>query len=166
MLGAEPSVLNVQGHTDFWEKEFLHSLSQISDLREQKYRDERQLRNSSLWALGRDETEVDVFRLGEEANEMVKSSEDPMFKSVAVDLAACGPDRASGEEEEEEEYAEDEEPQAVPVRVRPQPKAATKWELEQRSVTHTPYRDWCPHCVQARGRADQHKTGQGVKFLW
>ena len=44
----------------------------------------------------------------------------------------------------------------VPVTLKA-PHRVTKEEREAHEVTHMPYRAWCPHCVQARGRNTPHR---------
>eukprot|EP00971_Amphidinium_carterae_P196051 3890314-Amphidinium_carterae.1 len=39
----------------------------------------------------------------------------------------------------------------------PIPAEPTKDEEERHNVTHTPFRDWCRHCLAGRGRGDAHK---------
>eukprot|EP00972_Heterocapsa_arctica_P072248 10670449-Heterocapsa_arctica.AAC.1 len=37
------------------------------------------------------------------------------------------------------------------------PEAPTKEEIEQRMVSHVPYRSWCPSCVRCRGQNTPHR---------
>ena len=40
------------------------------------------------------------------------------------------------------------------------PMRPSKDEVDAHIVTHTPYRDWCRHCVIGRGLNDQHRRGK------
>ena len=46
------------------------------------------------------------------------------------------------------------------ARGRPQPTQPTKQEMDEHSLTHTPYRSWCPICVRAKGKQDAYKQQQ------
>ena len=37
------------------------------------------------------------------------------------------------------------------------PLLPSRREVEEHDLTHTPYRNWCPICVAARGKEDPHK---------
>ena len=39
---------------------------------------------------------------------------------------------------------------------RKSPKMPTRAEREERSRTHCPYRNWCPHCAKSRARNAPH----------
>ena len=39
-----------------------------------------------------------------------------------------------------------------------QPRKPTPQEVHEHELTHLPYRDWCPICVQGRGRQHNYKT--------
>lgn len=41
---------------------------------------------------------------------------------------------------------------------RQSPKMPTKAEREEHSITHCPYRGWCPHCVKSRARNAPHRA--------
>ena len=45
--------------------------------------------------------------------------------------------------------------QAVKLRVVGKP--PSQRELDEHSVTHIPYRNWCRHCVSGRGQSDHHR---------
>ena len=46
------------------------------------------------------------------------------------------------------------------------PTRPTEKEVEQHNITHLPYRNWCPHCVRAKGKdADHRKVGNGERTL-
>ena len=66
-----------------------------------------------------------------------------------------GSEEGGDRERRSEEREEDEEGRA-PVGIR-EPREASKAERAEHELTHTPYRDWCPHCVVARGRNRQHR---------
>ena len=77
-------------------------------------------------------------------------------------------DDESKMQEAQDEKAEDEEDQDVdeilcepcdsaPIVIAKSPSCPTREEIEYHNVTHLPYRSWCPVCVQARGREDDHK---------
>ena len=42
------------------------------------------------------------------------------------------------------------------VVVLPVPQKVTKAQRDEHNLTHMPYRSWCPYCVRARGRNQQH----------
>ena len=46
--------------------------------------------------------------------------------------------------------------EARTVRTRTAPRPPSAEEVRQHSVTHLPFRNWCPHCVAARGRNFPH----------
>ena len=37
------------------------------------------------------------------------------------------------------------------------PRLPSSEEVRQHNLTHTPYRNWCPHCVRGRGKEMDHK---------
>ena len=37
------------------------------------------------------------------------------------------------------------------------PRLPTQAEVDDHNVTHTPYRNWCPHCVRGRGKDLDHR---------
>ena len=37
------------------------------------------------------------------------------------------------------------------------PEEPTAQEVREHEVTHTPYRSWCPQCIQARGKQNHHR---------
>eukprot|EP00971_Amphidinium_carterae_P336315 6472615-Amphidinium_carterae.1 len=41
------------------------------------------------------------------------------------------------------------------------PVAPTDEEKRRHNLTHSPFREWCSHCVHGRGREDRH----GLLFL-
>ena len=46
------------------------------------------------------------------------------------------------------------------------PQQFTKREIEQHQTTHTPYADWCKHCMAARAIRRQHpKRGRGATIV-
>jgi hypothetical protein len=68
-----------------------------------------------------------------------------------------------GEEDEEEieiEHEEDEE-DAQPLRIARDPKLPSQDDIECHRCSHIPFRDWCRHCVQGRGRGDPHLRTEG-----
>eukprot|EP00435_Cladocopium_sp_Y103_P020287 s1005_g4.t4 len=66
--------------------------------------------------------------------------------------------------EEKAEYkdqfeSDDEEHQpAVKAKAATTPYTPTPQEVQEHNLTHLPYRNWCPICVQGRGRATNHPT--------
>ena len=57
----------------------------------------------------------------------------------------------TGEGEEEDEIIKmdsDEEEEAKIPRIIKYPKRPTSKEVEQHNITHLPFRDWCPYCIQ------------------
>ena len=56
-----------------------------------------------------------------------------------------------------EEEGEDGGEARVPKKLRsPQPPAQE--EIDEHCLTHLPFRNWCRHCVRAKGRAVDHKS--------
>ena len=55
-------------------------------------------------------------------------------------------------EERTVDVGEVEEEEGQEPRNRHAPGAPTQGEREQHACTHIPYREWCKHCVQGRGR--------------
>ena len=41
------------------------------------------------------------------------------------------------------------------------PRTPSRQELEEHMVTHLPFRDWCVHCLNGRGRNDPPLERQG-----
>ena len=40
----------------------------------------------------------------------------------------------------------------------PVPDSPSEMEIRTHNLTHLPFRAWCPHCVQGKGKAAQHRT--------
>jgi len=59
---------------------------------------------------------------------------------------------------EDEEESEEEEGRR-PV-VKRSPHQPTNEEIREHNVSHVPYRNWCPVCVQGRGKEDHHKKAK------
>ena len=38
------------------------------------------------------------------------------------------------------------------------PKQPTREEIEERMITHIPFRSWCPHCVRGKCKGKFHKS--------
>ena len=55
-------------------------------------------------------------------------------------------------EPDDEFTAAAEEEQAEPLRQLPTPHMPTRSEVLDHRCTHVPFRAWCPHCVEGRGR--------------
>ena len=60
----------------------------------------------------------------------------------------------------EEIEAEEEHEQGRRPLTRRSPLEPTRQEIEEHELTHTPYRSWCPQCVQGRGRQNAHKANK------
>ena len=46
------------------------------------------------------------------------------------------------------------------------PLKPTEKEVEMHSLTHLPFRNWCPHCVRAKGKdVDHRKVGDKQRGL-
>ena len=41
------------------------------------------------------------------------------------------------------------------------PLKPTEKEVEDHNRTHMPYRNWCPHCIRAKGRDMDHRRAVG-----
>ena len=48
----------------------------------------------------------------------------------------------------------------APVVVAKSPGSPSHEDRERHNATHLPYRNWCPICVQARGREDDHRRAK------
>ena len=83
-------------------------------------------------------------------------------------VARCGPAEVSvasvgvmGESVEENGHdkleAQDEE-EAMVATPLPTPDTPTRSEVLDHCVTHTPYRSWCKHCIEGRGREFGHNS--------
>ena len=57
----------------------------------------------------------------------------------------------------------DEEEQAVVPQSLPSVYQPTRSEYLDHCVTHYPFRAWCKHCLEGRGREFGHDTHRGVK---
>ena len=66
-------------------------------------------------------------------------------------------DESDDEENVEGDIVESEEVQAAPIVIAKSPMCPSREERDQHYPVHLPYRNWCPACVQARGREDDHK---------
>ena len=62
--------------------------------------------------------------------------------------------------EGEEKREREEEEQGRQPATRRTPAEPTRKEIEEHELTHTPFRSWCPQCVQGRGRQNAHKTNK------
>ena len=62
-------------------------------------------------------------------------------------------ERATGTRTEEGEEVRAGIPLTAPQRV-------SKQEREERELTHTPFRAWCPLCVRGRGKNQAHEKGK------
>ena len=65
---------------------------------------------------------------------------------------------ASAEEDHRETLEAQIEEEAEAVRPLPSPVAPTRSDFLDHCVTHCPYRSWCRHCVEGRGREFGHGT--------
>ena len=52
-----------------------------------------------------------------------------------------------------------EEEECEKPKVMTDPGQPTEKEIEEHRLDHTPYRSWCPVCVEAQGREDPHYRG-------
>ena len=80
-------------------------------------------------------------------------------------------DEAGNEQEAQDDKAEEEENPdedeifcepcgEAPIIIARSPGCPTHEEIEHHNVTHLPYRSWCPVCVQARGKEDDHRRNK------
>ena len=58
----------------------------------------------------------------------------------------------------EEEYVAPAEEEAEAVQRLPTPDMPTRSDMLDHCATHVPFRAWCPHCVEGRGREFGHRT--------
>ena len=52
---------------------------------------------------------------------------------------------------------------AIPAKATKTPAQPTHQEIIEHNLTHMPYRDWCPICVQGRGKASAHQKQRSRK---
>ena len=69
---------------------------------------------------------------------------------------AVYPVEGAGEQRDELEI--DAEEEAEVIRSLPTPTMPTRSEFLDHCVTHHPYRAWCKHCIEGRGREFGHST--------
>ncbi len=50
------------------------------------------------------------------------------------------------------------EAESLPRQRLPDPKLPTADEVAQHNIDHYPYRNWCRHCVEGRGRGERHAS--------
>ena len=72
--------------------------------------------------------------------------------------AVFGADDASHGGDHPEELQAQEEEEAEAVRQLPTPDQPTLSEYRDHCISHYPYRPWCKHCVEGRGREFKHAT--------
>ena len=68
----------------------------------------------------------------------------------------AGVDEGAEKEEKAEEVFDAVDPEVVAMKVLPSPQRPSMREVEEHSTCHLPYRSWCPICVKARGKEDDH----------
>ena len=88
--------------------------------------------------------------------ESVEGAEDE--GGVATPLAEDEVDPShsrEGQHNSDEWLSREIEEEAEPKRIAPSPVLPTAAEIEDHRITHFPYRDWCPHCVAARGLGER-----------
>ena len=82
----------------------------------------------------------------------------------------CAAAAEEGFTREEREYQDDEEIQCGarrPVKIQ-DTKLPSAEEAGEHSLTHLPYRAWCPHCGRRKGKSMQHKQlkdDQGIREI-
>ena len=72
-----------------------------------------------------------------------------------VDRHALPVEEASREVAEGAVEAEEE---CEPINSLPTPGRPSQSEVDDHNVTHVPYRSWCSHCVEGRGREMAHSS--------
>ena len=83
--------------------------------------------------------------------------EEPDFVDEAkIPEAPEAEDELDGDKEYEEFTSRSAMPEEAPARRPKNPADPTPEEKERHMCSHLPYRPWCPICVKARGREDQH----------
>ena len=86
------------------------------------------------------------------------------------DSCAAAAGEAFAREEEAREYQDDDEVPCGarrPVKIQ-DPKLPSAEEVSEHSLTHLPYRAWCPYCVRGKGKSMQHrqlKDDQGIREI-
>ena len=72
-----------------------------------------------------------------------------------------GEEGSEDDEDEDDENAHRCEPcEDPPIIMAKSPYSPTHDEKEKHNATHLPYRSWCPVCVQAKGKEDDHKKAK------
>ena len=64
------------------------------------------------------------------------------------------------EDDEEETHVSEESAPAKPLR---SPSAPSRQEMLEHSLTHYPFRSWCPFCVMGKSKASNHSSTGGVE---
>ena len=94
-------------------------------------------------------------RGGRVGGEQLSNQEAPRMEVYPVDEGAGFPESVADEIAELNADVEEEVHRAKPL---PTPWQPTKSEYHDHTVTHAPYRPWCKHCVEGRGREAGHLT--------
>lgn len=55
------------------------------------------------------------------------------------------------------------EEEGAPVRPLKSPSMPSRLEMLEHSLTHYPFRSWCPHCVRGKSKANKHSSTGGVE---
>ena len=79
---------------------------------------------------------------------------DQVQEEQAEDLPGIGEDGVEGQGEQEEEHERQ--------RVVRRPDSPTKLEIAEHNVSHIPFRPWCRHCVNGKGKRRQSLNLKGA----
>ena len=63
----------------------------------------------------------------------------------------------------DDEDEEDMQEEGAPVKPLKSPSTPSRQEMLEHSLTHYPFRSWCPHCVKGKSKASKHSSTGGVK---
>ena len=63
----------------------------------------------------------------------------------------------------DEENEEDIQEEGAPVKPLKSPSTPSRQEMLEHSLTHYPFRSWCPHCVRGKSKASKHSSTGGVE---
>ena len=72
----------------------------------------------------------------------------------------CPAEGGEGVAQEDEDLIDKEEEEIKYIKAPRVPIAPSREEVARHRLTHYPFRDWCPHCVKGKGRADPHQPSR------
>ena len=99
-----------------------------------------------------------------------RQPEFPVSPKVEVPDGTHGADDRKDDEsaidlDREVNNVEDEEvsQESIQVKSLRSPSAPSRQEVLEHSLTHFPFRSWCPHCVKGKAKASKHSVTRGTE---